>query len=283
MLDKSGARAKMATLLDDLAGLDSLLVAFSGGVDSAFLLASAQEALGDKVTAVTAASPIHPRHEQEEARRFTEKRGIAHIIFESGEMEIPEFLANHPDRCYHCKKALCGEFLRLAGERGINRVAHGANRDDLGDYRPGFRAAEDAGILAPLIDAGLFKDEIRFLAREMGLSQWNRPSMACLASRFPYGNPITEKGLKMVEEAEEFLSSQGFSGIRVRHHGDTARIETGISDLGKMVEARTRKAVVVRLSEIGFTHIAMDLEGHVTGKMNRGIDRIDPHTWVRSG
>ena len=271
MIDESLARSKKELLLHELGRLDSLLVAFSGGVDSSFLLASAHQALGNRVVAVTATSSIHPRREQDEASKFTRARKINHIIFKSDETKIPEFLSNSPDRCYHCKKALSKEFLRIAKEKAISHVAHGANADDLEDYRPGFRAAEEAGIIAPLINAGLLKDEIRFLAREMGLSVWDKPAMACLASRFPYGTPITEKGLKMVEEAEEFLLNEGFRGLRVRHHGPVARIEISTSDLRKIVNDDTRKAIVEKLRSIGFEHIALDLEGYISGKMNRSI------------
>ncbi|MBW1868567.1 MAG: ATP-dependent sacrificial sulfur transferase LarE [Deltaproteobacteria bacterium] len=271
MIDESLARSKKELLLHELGRLDSLLVAFSGGVDSSFLLASAHQALGNGVVAVTATSSIHPRREQDEASKFTRAREINHIIFKSDETKIPEFLSNSPDRCYHCKKALSKEFLRIAKEKAISHVAHGANADDLEDYRPGFRAAEEAGIIAPLINAGLLKDEIRFLAREMGLSVWDKPAMACLASRFPYGTPITEKGLKMVEEAEEFLLNEGFRGLRVRHHGPVARIEISTSDLRKIVNDDTRKAIVEKLRSIGFEHIALDLEGYISGKMNRSL------------
>lgn len=276
MIDESLARSKKELLLHELGRLDSLLVAFSGGVDSSFLLASAHQALGDGVVAVTATSSIHPRREQDEASKFTRAREINHIIFKSDETKIPEFLSNSPDRCYHCKKALSKEFLRIAKEKAISHVAHGANADDLEDYRPGFRAAEEAGIIAPLIGAGLLKDEIRFLAKEMGLSVWDKPAMACLASRFPYGTSITEKGLKMVEEAEEFLLNEGFRGLRVRHHGPVARIEIGTSDLRKIVNDDTRKAIVEKLRSIGFEHIALDLEGYISGKMNRSIETDNP-------
>jgi uncharacterized protein len=251
MMDKGSARFKKERLIDCLGKLDSLLVAFSGGIDSAFLLAAAREALGGKVVA-------------------------AHILFQTNEIEIPEFIANGIDRCYHCKAALSGKLLQMARERGTAHVAHGANVDDLEDYRPGLRAAQEAGIMAPLIDAHLTKEEIRFLAKEMGLSEWNKPAMACLASRFPYGCPITEKGLGMVESAEEFFLDEGFSGVRVRHHGPVARIEVDASEINRLVNEERRKAIVERLRKIGFEHIALDLEGYVSGKMNRGIETDNP-------
>lgn len=273
MIDKPAAISKREALVNDLGKLDALIVAFSGGVDSSFLLASARQALGEKVLAVTATSLIHPRREQEEALRFVREWGIDHIFLQTNEMEIPEFLSNNPDRCYHCKKALSRELLRIARERAIHHVAHGANIDDIGDYRPGFRAALEAGMIAPLMDAHLSKEEIRFLAKEMGLSVWDKPAMACLASRFPYGSVITEKGLKMVEEAEAFLLTLdvGFRGFRVRHHGSVARIETDPSDFKKVLSDQTRGAIAEKFRAIGFEHVSLDLEGYVCGKMNRGV------------
>jgi len=271
-MDKASARSKKELLLKGLGEVDSLLVAFSGGVDSAFLLAAARDALGDQVVAATAVSPIHPRREQDEAVRFVEERGIDHILFQTNEIETPEFMANGIDRCYHCKRALSRKLLQIAAERAIDRVAHGANVDDQNDYRPGLRAAQEAGIVSPLIDAGLGKEEIRFLAKEMGLSQWDKPAMACLASRFPYKRPITEKDLKMVEAAEEFLSDRGYRGMRVRHHGALARIEVDRFDLERIMREDTRMLVIEAFRQIGFAHIALDLEGYVSGKMNRDID-----------
>jgi pyridinium-3,5-biscarboxylic acid mononucleotide sulfurtransferase len=271
LTDKPAIGTKKTHLIDSLAKLDALLVAFSGGVDSALLLAAAYEALGKRVVAATAVSPIHPRREQEHAVAFARDRGIAHILFQTNELGIPEFVANHPDRCYYCKAALSKKLLRLAGERGIAHVAHGANMDDLTDYRPGLTAAKESGIMAPLMDAGLNKEEIRFLAKEMGLVEWDKPAMACLASRFPYGSPITEEGLQMVEDAETSLSDRGFWGVRVRHHGSVARIEIPAGDIERMMAGETRQEIVARLRQIGFKHIALDLEGYAAGKMNRDI------------
>jgi len=268
-MDDERSRAKKERLLERLAATEGLVVAFSGGVDSAFLLAAAKEALGDKALAVLAVSPIHPRREQVEAVRFAGDLGIELVQIQSDEMAIPEFVANRVDRCYHCKAALCAAFLRLAKEKRIDQVAHGANLDDLKDYRPGLRAAQQAGILSPLIDAELCKSEVRWLARNMGLPQWNKPAMACLATRFPYGSPITEDGLRMVEWAEEFLSQEGFSGMRVRHHGDVARIEVTPSEIDRLVCEPTRHAIVDCFRRIGFEHVALDLEGYASGKMNR--------------
>lgn len=273
-MDERVSRAKKENLVHRLGRLDGLLVAFSGGVDSAFLLSAAREALGKKALAAMAVSPIHPRRERDEAVRFAIDRGIELVQFQTHEMAIPEFVANGIDRCYHCKEAFSERLLQIARERGVDHVVHGANVDDLKDHRPGFRAAQEAGIIAPLIDAELCKAEIRFLSREIGLSQWNKPAMACMASRFPYGRPITERGLQMVELAEDFLSGEGFSGTRVRHHGALATIEVDALQIDRLVSGEGRHAVVERFRDIGFAHVALDLEGYVSGKMNRGIEGL---------
>jgi uncharacterized protein len=272
-MDKHVARSKKENLLSQLDKLGSLLVAFSGGVDSAFLLASAHQVLGEKLLAVTARSIIHPVREAEDAAEFVRERSIHHLVFNSEEMTLPEFVANGPDRCYYCKRHLIEELFRIAREHGIEHVAHGANTDDLSDYRPGFRAANEAGVLAPLIDAGLSKEEIRFLSREMGLSTWDKPPMPCLASRIPYGSPITEGKLRMVQEAEGFLLERGFKEVRVRHHGSMARIEVGSGEQGKIMAEGLRQAIVDTFREIGFEHVALDLEGYLSGKMNRALGK----------
>jgi len=265
------ARSKKENLASHLKKLDSLVVAFSGGVDSALLLAVAYQVLGDKVLAVTARSVIHPGREGEDAAAFAGKSGLRHLVFNSEEMSLPEFVANQPDRCYHCKRHLVQALFKIARENGIKNVAHGANTDDLKDYRPGFRAADEAGVLAPLIDAQLNKEEIRFLSKEMGLPTWDKPPMPCLASRIPYGSPITEGKLKMVEEAERFLLDQGFREVRVRHHGAVARIEVGSAEREKIMANGLRQATVDKFRKIGFEHVALDLEGYLAGKMNRAL------------
>ena len=267
------AAEKKKRLRDFLGGLDSLLVAFSGGVDSAYLLSEAHQVLGTKVLAATASSPIHPRRELEEAVQFARKIGVDHVVFSSEEMGLEEFLANRSDRCYHCKKALSNKLLAIAGERGCSHVAHGANMDDLGDFRPGFKAAKEAGMIAPLMEAGLVKSEIRFLAKELELESWNKPAMACLASRIPYGEPITVGALQMVDRAEEFLRDAGFEEVRVRHHGSVARIEVAPHRIKEIQEAPLRNNLIRTFRKIGFKHIALDLEGYEQGKMNREIIR----------
>jgi len=270
-MDANAAKIKMENLIHRLVDLDSLLVAFSGGVDSAFLLVMARQALGEKVVAATASSIIHPVRETEEAKDFALERGTPHVIFPSEELSIPGFAANSPDRCYLCKQRLFQILLEMAREKDLKHVAHGANLDDLADYRPGFRAAKEAGVIAPLIDAQLGKEEIRFLSKEMGLSTWDRPAMPCLATRFPYGSPITEEKLKMVEDAESFLVEQGFKVVRVRHHGSVARVEIGRGGMKKIMGEGLGKAIVKEFRKIGFEHVAVDLEGYVSGSLNRAV------------
>jgi uncharacterized protein len=272
MIDQEKAKAKKESLIRHLRGLESLLVAFSGGLDSTFLLASAHEALGDGVVAATAESVIYPSRELQDAIALTQEKGIRHAVFPFQVMEVPEFVSNPPDRCYHCKKALLKTLLDMAKEKGINHIAHGANADDPGDYRPGSKAAEEMGVLAPLLDVGLGKEEIRFLSKEMGLSTWEKPAMACLASRVPYGDDITEGKLEMIDKGESFLAQCGLKQFRVRHHGKVARIEVSPADMERLLDSGLRRRVVERFREIGFLHVSLDLEGYVTGSLNRALE-----------
>jgi uncharacterized protein len=268
-MNKKEALRKKQNLIHNLKEMGSLLVAFSGGVDSSFLLSVAHEALGQRVFAATAVSAIHAEREKEEALRFTAERGIAHALIRSEEMSLSDFVSNPADRCYHCKRAVLQALFYTAKQKGMNYLAHGANVDDGKDYRPGFRAAKEMGAVAPLLDVHLRKEEIRFLSKEIGLSTWNKPARACLASRIPYGDTITEKKLKMVEKAENFLQDKGFSQFRVRHHGPVARIELERSEIDRITDPLLRKTLVESFRQIGFVHIAIDLEGYVMGSMNR--------------
>ncbi len=259
-------RDRLAAILKNL---DSLVVAFSGGVDSTLLLAAARDALGDRVLAVTAESPIHPRAETESAISLARRLGVRLVRFRSGEMALPDFRANFKGRCYLCKKSMLAEVLKIAAEHNIPHVAHGANLDDLDDFRPGFKASKEMGVLAPLMDAGLAKADIRALSKAMNLENWNKPAMACLASRIPYHTTITPEILGMVEQAEIVLKDLGFKACRARHHGTAARIEVPPDDISRMLDESLRKKIVRRLRDIGYTHASLDLEGYVQGSLNR--------------
>ncbi len=255
-------------LVDQLRPLPSLAVAFSGGVDSGLLLSLAVEALGNRVTAVTATSPIHPRREILAAIDLAGRLGCRHLLLRSREMETPEFIANSAERCYICKRGLLQQIRTAAAERGIAHLAHGANIDDQGDYRPGMQAAAEMDVLAPLVAAGMTKSDIRMLARERGLPNWNRPAMACLATRIPHDTPITPSLLTRIEKAEDYLQALGFSAPRVRCHGDMARIECRGEDITRMLASDARTRVSRQLKQFGFRLVTLDLEGYRQGSMN---------------
>jgi uncharacterized protein len=267
------AAYKKKRLIENLGTLDSLLVAFSGGVDSTFLLAVAHEILKDRVVAVTADSAIHPARDRQTALKLAQQLSVRHRIIFSRELDHTDFIRNEPDRCYVCKKYLFADLLKVAGELEITHIAHGANRDDLKDYRPGFKAATEMGILAPLVDAELTKEDIRILSKEMKLDTWNKPAMACLASRIPYGTELSLEKLKMVADAETVLLNEGFSACRVRYHGSVARIEIPVEDIQNLLDKGVRERVITKIRTIGFSHVSIDLEGYVQGSMNRGVTR----------
>ena len=263
---------KWAKLESILGRFESLAVAFSGGVDSTFLLAAARRIIGENVVAVTAESPIHPQREKTAAAEIAKSLNAKHIRLASDELDLKEFRANPADKCYICKKRVLTAIFEIASDQGIRHVAHGANIDDLGDYRPGLKAAEEMGVVAPLIDAGFTKDDIRRFSRKMHLTTWDKPSMACLASRFPYGTPITREALKMVERAEDYLLDMGVKTCRVRHHGSVARIELSLDEMTLLQNDKVRKKIIRKFKEIGYAYIALDLEGYVQGSMNRDIE-----------
>lgn len=263
-----GIKEKRERLASIINGFDSLIVAFSGGVDSAFLLAIAHKLLKKNVVAISATSPIHPSREIEYSKKFADNLGIKHILFKSREINHSGFMANKKNRCYICKKLLFEDILKIASDMGIASIAHGANLDDLDDFRPGLSAAKEMGVIAPLIDAGLSKDDIRLLSKDMNLSTWDKPAMACFATRIPYGTPLTQKALGMIEQAENTIIDLGFKTCRVRCHGKAARIEVNINDIEKILNETNRKTIINKLKKIGFSHIALDMEGYVMGSLS---------------
>lgn len=259
---------KFENLQRSLLQLGRVAIAFSGGVDSTFLLETAHQVLGDGVIAVTAASCAFPERELKEAKAFCVERGIAHVVCQSEELDIEGFRQNPTNRCYLCKHELFEKIWRIAEERGFDAVAEGSNIDDNGDYRPGLMAVKELGVRSPLREAGLNKEEIRALSKEMGLPTWNKQSFACLSSRFVYGETISEEKLGMVDQAEQLLLDLGFHQVRVRVHGTIARIELLPEEFHAVLEEDKRTLIGRRLKELGFSYVTLDLMGYRTGSMN---------------
>lgn len=262
---------KLAQLKALLKKLGSVVVAFSGGVDSTFLLKVAQEVLRDKVLAVTIDSNSFAKKELREANVFCEQQGIVQEVCKFNELDVEGFCQNPPNRCYICKKALFENLLEIAKEHKIAFVVEGSNIDDEGDYRPGMQAVKELGICSPLREVGLTKQEIRELSRNYGLVVWNKPSSACLSSRFAYGEQITREKLKMVEQAEQFLQDLGFTQVRVRVHGSLARIEVLSEEIPQLMLQDNRKRIAEKLKEYGFSYVTMDLCGYRIGSMNESL------------
>jgi uncharacterized protein len=251
-----------------------VLVAFSGGVDSSYLAFAAWRALGTGSLAVTAVSPSYPDHHRRCAEQVVERFGIRHRFVETREMESADYRANRPDRCYHCKSELFGVLGQLRDELGFDAVAYGVNTDDTGDFRPGHRAAHERGVLSPFLDVGLSKAAIRTLSREAGLPTADLPSSACLASRLPYGTEVTPERLRQVEEGEERLRALGFGQLRVRHHGELARVEIDRAELPRALDPAMASRIVAALKPLGFRYVSLDLEGYRTGSLNESLLQI---------
>jgi uncharacterized protein len=250
-----------------------VLVAFSGGVDSGLLLKAARDVLGKRASAVTAATEVHTAREIREARKVAAALGVPLAVVRARVLEDCNFAANPPDRCYHCKMRLFSAFTGMARRRGIPFVVDGTNADDISDFRPGERALRALGVRSPLREAGLGKAEIRLLSKSLGLRTAARPSLACLASRFPYGTRIDREGLRRVERAEETLRRLGFPQVRVRHHGAVARIEVEPGWIGRLLAPGIRRRIVGKLKKLGWTYVALDLEGYRTGSLNEVLER----------
>lgn len=270
---------KYRNLVKEIRSYGSAAVAFSGGVDSTFLLKAAREALEDRVIAISAHSSLYPRRESDEAMEYCQKEGIRQFILHEDQLSVEGFSENPIDRCYICKKNLFSKLQRLAEDQGMAVVMEGSNADDTGDFRPGRIAVQELGIKSPMQEVGLTKEEIRILSKELGLPTWNKQSFACLATRIPYGQTITEEKLSMIDAAEQFLIDLGFTQLRVRMHAEAtsekrewiARIEVRPEEFPKLLEEPNRIAIHHAFHDIGFTYITMDLQGYRTGSMNETL------------
>jgi uncharacterized protein len=281
-LNKMALEQKRAVLQASLEDLGSLLVAYSGGTDSAYLAYAAHQALGDQMLAVIADSASLPRAELAAALAFAAEHGIPVQVLQTNELESPDYQRNNSQRCFHCKDELFTQMEQARAGRGFRHIAYGMNLDDRGEFRPGQQAAAQHHAVAPLVTAQLSKAEIRTLAQQAGLKVWDKPASACLASRIEYGRPVTRENLSQVEQAEEALHALGFRQLRVRHHGDLARVEIFRSELSRALSLEMLDRITAALRPLGFLYITLDTEGYRSGSMNQSLPEIVPASAIRS-
>lgn len=274
--DEAGAERKLSELRALLRGMGGIVIGYSGGVDSAFLAKVAQEELGERAVAVVALSESYAERERDAALVLARQIGIRLRTVEARELDNPNYAANPTNRCYYCKEELFVHLKQVAQEMGIPHIAYGAIADDLGDHRPGATAANEYGARAPLQEVGLWKSEIRILSKKLGLPTWDKPSLACLSSRIPYGTPVSAELLRRLDRCEEFLHDMGFRQVRVRHHDTVARIEVDRAEFARILEPGVSERIVARFKELGYTYVSLDLAGYRSGSMNANLNAVSP-------